>query len=118
MPRSSTLRQANPSLPLIRRHGKIGICGMIDGYNGKIVPFPNFFEVISNRLEIQGFLVLDMAPKAQQVVKEIAGWIKEGKVKIDEAETVVDSTIQNVPATWQRLFRGENRGKLITKLVA
>lgn len=44
----------NTALSLIKRHGKIGICGMISSYNGKIVPFPNFFEVISNRLTIQG----------------------------------------------------------------
>lgn len=90
---------------------------MIDGYNGKVVPFPNFFEVISNRLKIEGFLVLDVAPKVPQIGQEIAGWIKEGKVSIDETETVVPTAIQDVPATWQRLFRGENRGKLITKLV-
>lgn len=106
------------TLPLIKRYGKIGICGLIDGYNGKVIPFPNFFEVISNRLTIQGFLVLDMAPQFQEIGQKIAGWIKEGKVSIDEAETVVDTKIQDVPKTWERLFRGENRGKLITKLVA
>lgn len=61
--------------------------------------------------------MLDVAHKYGDIVKQIAGWIQEGKVQLDEAETVVPTSITDIPQTWQRLFRGENRGKLITKLV-
>ncbi len=88
------------------------------GYNGKVTPLPNFFEVISNRITIEGFLVLDVKDRYGEIVQKIAGWIKEGKVKLDEAETVVPTKIEDIPQTWQRLFRGENRGKLVTQLVA
>jgi NADPH-dependent curcumin reductase CurA len=133
----------NAAFRLIKRYGKIGICGMISGespcalptsrqtsrhtprpdpltpgYNGKVIPLPNFFEVISNRITIEGFLVLDVKDRYGEIVQKIAGWIKEGKVKLDEAETVVPTKIEDIPQTWQRLFRGENRGKLVTQLVA
>ncbi|BEI81021.1 hypothetical protein CcaverHIS002_0201810 [Cutaneotrichosporon cavernicola] len=107
----------NAAFRVIKRYGKIGICGMISGYNGKIDPLPGFFEVISNRLTIEGFLVLDVAPRYGEIVQKIAGWAKEGKIKLDESETVVPTKIDDVPQTWQRLFRGENRGKLVTQLV-
>lgn len=62
--------------------------------------------------------MLDVAPRFGEIVGKIAGWAKEGKIKLDEAETVVPTKIDDIPQTWQRLFRGENRGKLVTKLEA
>lgn len=59
-----------------------------------------------------------MFDKWAQAVQELAGWIKEGKIKTDQAEEVVDAKFDQIPDVWQRLFRGENRGKLVTKLVA
>jgi len=41
-------------LPLVKRYGKIGVCGMISGYMGETKPIPNLFEIISNRLTVQG----------------------------------------------------------------
>lgn len=61
--------------------------------------------------------MLDMGAKWGPAVQELAGWVKEGKIKTTEAESVVEATLEQVPEVWQRLFRGENRGKLITKLV-
>lgn len=61
--------------------------------------------------------MLDVAPRYGEIVQKIASWTKEGKVKLDESETVVDTKVADIPKTWQRLFRGENRGKLVTKLV-
>lgn len=51
-------------------------------------------------------------------MQKIAGWAKEGKIRLDDSETVVPTGINDIPKTWQRLFRGENRGKLITKVEA
>lgn len=43
-------------------------------------------------------------------------WVKEGKLNVDR-ETVVDTKFEDVPKTWQKLFTGDNTGKLVTKLV-
>jgi len=59
-----------------------------------------------------------MYAKWAGAVQELAGWVKEGKIKTEQAEQVIEAPIDQVPEVWQKLFRGENRGKLITKLVA
>lgn len=59
-----------------------------------------------------------MYDKWAGAVKQLAGWAMEGKIKTDQAEQVVEVPLEGVPEVWQRLFRGENRGKLITKIKA
>ena len=51
-----------------------------------------------------------------KAIGELKGWIEEGKLVVTE-ETVVDTKFEDVPKTWQRLFSGQNRGKLVTRLV-
>lgn len=101
------------------REGRIAACGAISDYNTS-QPFglKNYFEVISMRLEIKGFVVLDFLGKASETIQELIAAAKEGKIKIgDENETVISTSFEGIPETWMKLFDGVNRGKLITKLV-
>ena len=43
-------------------------------------------------------------------------WLSEGKISNNEGVTVVDTKFEDIPKTYNRLFVGANRGKLITKL--
>jgi len=44
--------------------------------------------------------------------------VKSGKIKLgDENETVVETVFESIPNTWIMLFSGQNRGKLVTKLL-
>ena len=105
----------------MKRHGRIAACGAIVDYNSNEKSgLKNWFEVISNRIEIKGFIILDFiaAGKAPAAVKEIVTAVKEGKIKVgDENETVVDTKFEAIPKTWMLLFEGANTGKLVTKLV-
>jgi NADPH-dependent curcumin reductase CurA len=65
-----------------------------------------------------GFIVIDFIPKWAGAVKDLAGWIQQGKIKIDDVETVVTAKIEDVPEKYKLLFSGSNRGKLITALTA
>jgi NADPH-dependent curcumin reductase CurA len=58
-----------------------------------------------------------MYDKWAAAVQDLAEWIKEGKIKTNEAEQVVEAKFDDVPEIWQRLFHGANRGKLVTHLV-
>jgi hypothetical protein len=50
-------------LPVMKRFGKITICGAISGYNEKGMNFKNWFEVYSNRITIKGeFLAGSVLP--------------------------------------------------------
>ena len=107
-------------LTRIKRHGRIAACGAITQYNkGEKDGLKNWFEVIANRIEIQGFIVLDWAARGgPAAIAEMVQAFKDGKIKLgDENETVVDTKFEDVPKTWMMLFEGKNTGKLVTKLV-
>lgn len=102
----------------LSRHGRVAQCGAITGYNGEAqLPMKNYFNVISMRLEIKGFIVIDFLHKAAETIGKLVGAVQEGKIKIgSENETVVDTKFEDIPKTWLRLFAGGNQGKLVTKL--
>ncbi|KAL8881201.1 MAG: hypothetical protein Q9192_007849 [Flavoplaca navasiana] len=108
-------------LTRIKRHGRVAACGAVAEYNKdseRGYGIKNWFEVVSNRIEIKGFIVWDFLDKAAEATKEMVKATREGKIKIDAGnETVVETGFEGVPETWMKLFEGGNRGKLITKLV-
>lgn len=108
-------------LTRMKRHGRVAACGAVSQYNqSEKDGLKNWFEVISNRLEIKGFIVLDFIAqgKAPAAIGEMVQALKEGKMKLgDENETVVDTKMEDIPKTWMRLFEGKNTGKLVTHLI-
>ncbi|KAL8649036.1 MAG: hypothetical protein Q9210_004638 [Variospora velana] len=106
-------------LTRMKRHGRIAACGEVAEYNkSDNHGIKNWFEVISNRIEIKGFIIFDFLPKIKEATAELVQATKEGKIKVDaENETVVETGFEGVVETWMMLFQGGNRGKLITKLV-
>ena len=99
--------------------GRVAACGAISNYNNESAPtgLRNYFQVVSNRINIQGFLVLDYLHKSREVTEKFLAAVKEGKIRLsDDMETVVPTRFEDVPATWMRLFEGMNQGKLITQL--
>ncbi|OAP61986.1 hypothetical protein AYL99_04189 [Fonsecaea erecta] len=107
-------------LARLKRFGVSVACGSISGYNSnEPTVLKNYFQVITMRLSIRGFIVVDYLSKAQETIELFVQAVKEGKLKISDAESeqVVDTKFEDVPKTWLKLFDGGNRGKLVTKLV-
>lgn len=108
-------------LTRMKRGGRIAACGAITEYNKSDKSgLKNWFEIISNRIEIKGFIAMDFLAqgKGPEAVKEMVSAVKEGKIKVgEENETVIDTKFEDVPKTWMLLFEGANTGKLVTKLV-
>ncbi|KAL5343544.1 hypothetical protein BJX70DRAFT_407243 [Aspergillus crustosus] len=107
-------------LTRMKRDGRIAACGTISNYNR---PDPtglkNFFEVVSMRLHIHGFIVLDYLHKFSEVVAELTQAWKEGKIVVDDSmQTVVEARFEEIPNVWMKLFEGANTGKLCTKIVS
>jgi NADPH-dependent curcumin reductase CurA len=104
----------------MKRHGRIAACGAVATYNNMgDSGVKNWFEIISNRIEIKGFIVLDAVEtgRAGAIIQELIKAVKEGKIKIGpETETVVPTQFEDVPKTWTMLFKGRNTGKLVTQL--
>ena len=62
---------------------------------------------------MEGCVVMDYASKVADAGKEMAGWMIEGKLK--SREDIVDG-LETFPETLQKLFSGENFGKLVLKV--
>ncbi|MBO4206044.1 NADP-dependent oxidoreductase [Micromonospora echinofusca] len=99
----------------LRTHGRAAICGMIAQYNDAEPPAAprNLALVIGKRLTLQGFLVGDHAGLRDEFLGEMAGWLRSGEIRYDE--TVVDG-LDNAPAAFLGLLRGENLGKMLVRL--
>jgi len=103
------------ALARLAMHGRIVICGAISQYNNTTpVKGPsNYLSLLVNRGTMTGMIVFDYAARYGIAVKEIAGWMAEGKLK--SKEDVVDG-LDTFPETLLKLFRGENFGKLVLKV--
>ena len=53
------------------------------------------------------------AAAAMEAVTELVGWVQAGKLHY---EVDVQEGFENIPATLQRLFTGQNRGKQLLKI--
>lgn len=95
--------------------GRIVLCGAISGYNDA-TPKPgprNLILLVSRRVRMQGFIVLDYLDRMGEAVDALAGWVMNGEIAWRED---IQHGFENIPATLQRLFTGENVGKQLLKL--
>ena len=95
--------------------GRISLCGGISGYNdAEPAPGPhNLMILVQRRIRMQGFIVIDYMARFEEAMTELGGWVMDGKIAWRED---VQEGFDNIPATFGRLFRGENQGKQMLKL--
>lgn len=105
-------------LPLINRGGRMPLCGYIAYYGvGMEGPgpdhLPGFFRtVMSKGLEVRGFAGFMVG--GQRAIEDIAGWIREGKIRTPEA--VVDG-LAAAPEAFAGVFGGNDKvGKLLVRV--
>ena len=93
--------------------GRVVLCGLISGYNRQDPGLASFAAVLVKRLRVQGFIILDYAPKFMEAATQLGKWKMFGKLK--DRETVVQG-FENAPSAINMLFTGANIGKLLVKL--
>jgi NADPH-dependent curcumin reductase CurA len=64
-------------------------------------------------MTLRGFTAADFMHLREQFQSDMAGWLREGRIK--HAETVYDG-IANAPAAMIDLMAGANLGKMLVKL--
>lgn len=97
-------------------HGaRIVICGAISQYNNRdAVQGPaNYLQLLVKRATMRGVMVADYYPRAMEGITAMGGWIAAGKLKT--REHVVEG-LESFPETFNKLFSGDNNGKLILKV--
>ncbi len=107
--------QLEAALDNMRQGGRIAVCGMIEQYNAVEPPRAprNLANVLTRRLTMRGFIVLDHLDMRERFLSDMRDWIAEGK--ITWRETVVDG-IEHAPEALIGLFKGDNIGKMLVKL--
>lgn len=105
------------ALANLAQRARVILCGGISSYNAasaaEIVGLKNYMQLTVTRSRMEGFIVLDYAPRFAEGVKALSEWMQQGKIK--SAEDVQEG-LENAPATLRRLFEGKNFGKQLLKL--
>ena len=100
-----------------RLFGRTAVCGSISTYNAtELPPGPRNFGnvVVSKRLTVRGFLVLDSFDRFPAFAQEVGAWVASGELKF--RETVVEGGIEAAPQAFIDMLNGANTGKMLVRL--
>ena len=99
----------------LRMYARIVLCGFISQYNleePEVAPRHSVpLALACARME--GFFANDYFDRQDPALRELAGWIEEGRLKY--REDIVEG-LENAPAAFLRLFTGANIGKVLVKV--
>jgi NADPH-dependent curcumin reductase CurA len=108
-------------LPLLNNYARVPVCGLIAQYNATELPagpnrVPTVMQtILVKRLTFRGFIVWDFAAHYPDFLRDITGWLREGRVKY--REDITDG-LENAPRELIGLLKGENFGKKIIRISA
>ena len=94
---------------------RIPVCGQISQYNlaePELAP-RNLGFLIVFRARLEGFLIYDYAHRFPEGLQRLGRWLAEGKLTY--REDVTDG-LENAPAAFMGMLRGENRGKALVRI--
>jgi NADPH-dependent curcumin reductase CurA len=103
--------QLNAAVTSMKRGGRILICGQVAEYNLEPEQRTGLRDVsafIGKRLSMSGFVVYDYPQYFQEARQTMSDWIKTGRLSF--REHVVEG-LENAPAAFCGLLRGENFGR-------
>jgi NADPH-dependent curcumin reductase CurA len=102
-------------LARLARGARIVICGAISQYNneGAMKGPKNYMMLLVARARMEGMVVFDYTERFPAAVAELAGYLKEGRMK--SREDVVHG-IETFPDALIKLFTGANFGKLVLQV--
>jgi NADPH-dependent curcumin reductase CurA len=93
--------------------GRIALCGMIAGYDGKPIPLSYPQLILTNRLLVQGFIVSEHMDVWPQALQELGTLVGSGKLRPRES---VAQGLEAAPEAFLGMLKGRNFGKQLVKL--
>ena len=103
------------ALMAANNNARFALCGMISEYNNADLGsgVRALFLAVAKSLTLRGFIVSNHGDMQAAFVKDLAGWVAAGKIQ--SRETVKEG-IENAPAAFLGLFKGDNLGKMLVRL--
>ncbi len=101
-------------LPRMNAFGRIALCGLIAGYDGRPIPLKNPSWFLVSRLLLRGFIVTEHMDVWPAALKELGTGVATGRIKYRET---VAQGLENAPAAFLGMLKGANFGKQLVKLV-
>jgi NADPH-dependent curcumin reductase CurA len=105
--------------PLLNPFARVPVCGLIAQYNATdAFPGPDRLpglmrQVLTKSLTIRGFIQREFVDQRPAFERDMAGWIRNGKVKY--REDVVEG-LEAAPEAFIGLLDGRNFGKLLVRV--
>jgi NADPH-dependent curcumin reductase CurA len=100
-------------LPRLRPFARVPVCGMISQYDGTGPGVRRLAAMVAARATLTGFIVADHMDGFDAFVPRMAERMRRGEVVY--YEDIVDG-IDNAPAAFVGMMRGENLGKRLIRL--
>jgi hypothetical protein len=94
--------------------GRVALCGLVAGYEGRPVPIQNAFPFLTMRLSMRGFIVTEHLELWPHALRELVPLIATGKLKY--RETIAEG-LPAAPEALIGMLHGKNIGKQLVKLI-
>ena len=96
-------------------HARIPLCGQISAYNasGDWGGPRHYRNLLMKRALVKGFIVTDYRPRFGEAMPKLAEWHAQGRLKY---RVDVQPGLEHAPRYLNRLFDGENEGKLVVRI--
>jgi hypothetical protein len=100
----------------INLRARVILCGGISVYNATApVPGPaSYLMMVGRRARMEGFIYLDYEGEWPAMIREMAGWMSDGKLSCPD--DITEGGVEVFPQTLLKLFSGEHLGKLMLKV--
>jgi len=100
----------------MKNFGRIACCGALSQYDGAPPPhgprgIPGL--IVTKRLTLRGFVVMDFADQNDRALADLQGWVASGQLKV--TEDIIDG-LENLPGALIGLLGGQNRGKRMVRV--
>jgi NADPH-dependent curcumin reductase CurA len=107
--------QLESAIFALRPFGRVIACGAISRYNDNgPQPGPrNLGLIVTKRLRVEGFIVIDHQNRYRDFLAEVAPLVRSGEIAY--RETIVDG-IEHVVDAFVGLFHGDNVGKMLVRV--
>jgi hypothetical protein len=99
----------------INTGARIALCGQISQYNAERPETgPRLlFNLVIRQARMEGFLVFQFADRYGEGLRQMAAWLKEGRLTYREQ---FEESIENAPKAFINMLQGGNTGKQLVRL--